>query len=237
MIPIILLLYIFLIFIAILSVVHFMNKKNNKDSNVSSGAYQPPVIAESTPKDELLQYAIETLYNQDLITFEKITEILIQQHQMDLTKIIQNLDISFPTLCVNRLHSSIFYLLKNHRSIVETKFDSTSLHKDFIDDIIEVQDNQLLALVLPLVRDRVNKMNYDNWTTPLCFSLVQTPPNYDTINLLLDYDANSFSISNPDLCEKEEDPIFVPIQIYQRFEKNLTSFNFAFFKMIVKTKK
>jgi hypothetical protein len=237
MMPLILFLYIYFIFLAILSVVHFMNKKTNKSEDFSDPIYQPPIITEETPKDQLLEYAIETLYNQDLITFEKITEVLMQQHDIDQTSVIKNLDLSFPTLCTNRLHSSIFYLLKNHRSIVETKFDSSSLHKDFIDDIIELQDNQLLALILPLVRDRVNKMNYDNWTTPLCFSLLQKPPNYDAMNLLFDYDANSFSISNPDLCHHEEEPVFVPIQIYKRFEKNLTNFNFAFLKMIVKTNK
>jgi hypothetical protein len=82
-----------------------MNKKTNKSEDFSDPIYQPPIITEETPKDQLLQYAIETLYNQDLITFEKITEVLMQQHDIDQTSVIKNLDLSFPTLCTNRLHS------------------------------------------------------------------------------------------------------------------------------------
>lgn len=229
MIHLVLFLYIVLIFIAIVAVLHFTHQRLDKPELSS---YQPPEIDEQTTEEELLNLASECLIHQDLVTFESIVDKLVDNYQISMTKIIQSLNISFQDLCNNKSYSSICYLLKNHRSIVESKFDDSSAHKDFLDDIIEMNDTVLLAIVLPLIQDRVNLMNIDNFTTPLAFALLQKPINPILINMLFDHGAKSFIVGNHDLQNHVYDKILLPSQIIKRFEHLLMKFELAFFRMI-----
>lgn len=233
MVHFVLFLYVVLIFCAIVAIVHFSFKSPRQKNHITS--FAPPIVNEDTPKEQLLSVALDSLIYQDLVSFEKASECLMKNHQMNIIQILGSLDISFKTLCQQKSYSTIFYLLKNFRSIVENRFDESSNHKDFIDDIIQSGDTLLLSSILTTVPDRMNRMNYDNWTTPLSFALLQKPTNIAMLNMLLDHDVKMFSIGTHDLNKYDAEKIKLPPQLINRFQQKLIAFDLNFFNMIVQS--
>lgn len=228
----ILYLYLSFILIAIIGVVVFGKRIKKSLRNNQPSDYVSPELTNDMTLNQLKKIALYVLKNQDIVKFEQILGT-VQNLDTTPTQFISSLELNFTKLNEKKATSSICYLLKNYRTLVEKKFDDTAYHLDFIDHLIDLGNNLILSSVLPLVPDRVNKMNYDNWTTPLSYAILQKPVSTVTINILLDFGAKSFSIGNHDLNEFEG-TVILPQNIIDRIESQIMKYDLSFFRTLLK---